>query len=398
MPALDFWDIAAKRPSCLMAVTPYRGGTWASMLRPGVAYPSLIPRNFATEPAVRYNFPIAIANADFSHDFRFEIEFENTIEGENKYIFYNSTPGNNFFGAVLYSDNRILVFSNMIKAPGSSVDYIAVVVVPVGEFLAGRHIIRMDINGTSIDVYLDGSNVFSRTNFERLYPQIIGAPTINAGYAYNINVVDLTNSVIIWDYPTWAEEKRLLTYTNVRTDRGVFEGANSAVVSSINTQLDLRGLSSSRTFICRAYCPSFASGIHISQLVSQSVTANNVVGETVFKFLVYQNVASSRNEMSFTFYNANNVIKTAVYNSDAIFDRWIVVAAVLDLGARSIKLYFDGDQVYSYTHGAIALTATGTPIVRIHHDPGTQYISGHRISHAMIFDYAMTAAEIAQFK
>lgn len=235
MPALDYWDIAAKRPSCLMAVTPYRGGTWASMLKPGVAMPSATPRNFAMEPATWYNAARAYADADWSHDFTFRFEFEISSNTDGS-IFY-AAPASTMFCLYQYSTGRINTFTSILKASSGFTNYVILELHPAGSFLSGRHVAKMVVSGTTVTVYLDEVLVTSAMSQPRNTPSSFVAPGSTRSYIYDAFIRDDTTGKTVWSYPTWAEDKRLLTFTNVRTDRGVFEAANTSLGWSIKTQL-----------------------------------------------------------------------------------------------------------------------------------------------------------------
>ena len=66
---------------------------------------------------------------------------------------------------------------------------------------------------------------------------------------YRIQITDLTDNQVVWSYPSEAERVRLITKTNVRTDRGAFEAADETQPARVDTALDLRGKVSSYTVV-----------------------------------------------------------------------------------------------------------------------------------------------------
>ena len=64
---------AAQDPSCILAVTPDRGGSWWAALRPDT------PRNFAENPMTWTDAVVAGYAAIGDHDCEFEISYKNRI-------------------------------------------------------------------------------------------------------------------------------------------------------------------------------------------------------------------------------------------------------------------------------------------------------------------------------
>lgn len=240
MPALSFWDIAAKRPSCLMAVTPYRGGTWASMLKPGVAMPSPVMRDFSTEPAKWYDF-LTILRAIGTHDFKWSITFKATAYTAGGGVFFLSW-GSTIFSFGVWSSNSDQPNLRTLVTKITNENYIDASVISSGEstqydeymveISRSNGVVTLVINGVTRGILTGQSNVDLST--------LSSAPTLHSNYACNIpgsTLEDLTTNKVVWSYPTWAEDKRLLTLANVRTDRGVFEAANASSGWTIKTQV-----------------------------------------------------------------------------------------------------------------------------------------------------------------
>lgn len=230
----DPWLDMAQDPSCLMYVNP---DGWYSPLRQGVVWPGS-PRNFATEPATDgREFLRRMQGAGTSDKITFEIDFENTVNNAAARIFYGTATSDPF--GLRQDANGDITFFTAFAQPISQ--YIAYYVLTVysaaangGAFLVGRHAVRAEITGTNIKVSLD--NV-SRVNVTivRKTPLYNTALDSNAGYIYDMRAT--VNDNLVWFYPSYLERIRLVTYTNVRDDRGRFEAANPSLGWSIKTGL-----------------------------------------------------------------------------------------------------------------------------------------------------------------
>lgn len=194
--------------------------------------------------------------------------------------------------------------------------------------------------------------------------------------------------------PTWAQRVKLLTYTNVRTDRGVFESVVQGTWSVL-TQLDIRGSTSNYTFIGRLWCASadIAGKGGISLLYYGSPLAGYPDTEGLhITYWGYQKQLRA-------YIAPNSIIKTSV-DSAGLLDRWIVVAMTINFLAGRMAVYADGALIGTKAIAATQLpdtTASQKRVVAC----GSIFASGaQNVSRAdalLIFDYAMTAAEIAAF-
>lgn len=129
---------AAQDPSCLLCLTPDRGGSWWSRLRPPT------PRNFAAEPMTWREFS-AVAAAVGTDGFSLEITFNRPSKTAG-YLFY----GAHFFGFMLAATNILCRIS---------VDnYVFIEEAVVGD-LSGRHTLKMTRRQGGVDYYLDGALV-----------------------------------------------------------------------------------------------------------------------------------------------------------------------------------------------------------------------------------------------
>lgn len=230
---------AAQDPSCILAVTPDRGGSWWATLRPGGNYPwpSPVPRNFAEEPETWY--AAAAASSEIStHDFYFEIEFISYQKPEsNAPVFYNIRVYEPF-GICLRNDGNIIAtvtYTNLWEGAGRQ--YLSLL---EGDFgygeLVKAKVVRQ--NG-AVEIFCNDVLKKSVTMTGSSSPvQFTTMPSANFnGTIKRITIFDLTTGKTVWSYPSEAERVQLITKTNIRTDRGVFEAADTSKTATIATQL-----------------------------------------------------------------------------------------------------------------------------------------------------------------
>lgn len=225
---------AALDPSVFACLTPLG---WHSPLRPGVIEPGS-PRNFATEPATDgREFLRRMQGAGTSDKITFEIDFENTVNNAAARIFYG-TATSDPFGLRQEANGNITFFTAFAWPVSQSNEYYVLTVYSAaangGAFLVGRHAVRAEITGTNIQVFLDNVRLANVTILRKT-PLYNTALDSNAGYVYGMRAT--VNDNLVWFYPSYLEGIRLVTYTNVRDDRGRFEAANPSLGWSIKTGL-----------------------------------------------------------------------------------------------------------------------------------------------------------------
>lgn len=221
---------AMRRSDCVLGVTPDHGGMWLSSLRNdgNSPWPSATPINFATQSHTWDDAQSAISGVDQSHDFTFTIDFRNE-KNNAAYVF--ASDGLRDFIRVFMSNGTVIVNTALLgTSPGGSTQFSA------GSDSMNRHVLTVKFTGNAITALVDGTIIYTRENLFRNVIEI-GTPRSNAGYVYKISVTDDTTGKTVWSYPTESERVRLLTKANVRTDRGVFEAADTSKTATIATQL-----------------------------------------------------------------------------------------------------------------------------------------------------------------
>ena len=239
MAAIDDWMLASKRPSCLLAVLPYQGGVVASPLKSGVVWPSDTLRDFSTEPATWHWFQVWLAeNFAATDDFRFEIILDKKFANANYTIFGSTSSGSLIrFYAVSGVGGAITcsVFNN------ASIPVWTTITEPASGLVKVRFTAIGDVRSS----YLNDTLVDTRSNVARLSTFTNTVPISQfPGGIVGLSFDNLTTGKS-WSYPMWYELKRLLTYSNVRMDRGVFEAANTGLGWTIKTDRKSTRLNSS---------------------------------------------------------------------------------------------------------------------------------------------------------
>ena len=113
----------------------------------------------------------------------------------------------------------------------------------------GEHTIRIQRVGLTVTIEFDGEVAATSSNgTEKVSVYSTTAPVSDFdGVIFETYWKSLTTGHTVWSYPSEAERVRLITKTNVRTDRGAFEAADETQPARIDTALDLRGKVSSYT-------------------------------------------------------------------------------------------------------------------------------------------------------
>lgn len=256
---MDMFLYAAQNPSCILAVNADRGGSWWSTLQP----PQL--RDFSK--GYQWNaLQDALRALSWTSDYHFTFDFTvaDDLENGSYWIMYQSNGRISF---ALEKDARgcRFVFGSYSFNGG------VFVYTPFAPSAAGRHSATLAIIGNTFRITLAGA-VYEQTG-ERAassgYDRVVttAAPVT----LHEVSLTDDSTGAAAWQaaysdlYDTsnpWpdampdetpgiseAERVRLITKTNVRTDRGAFEAADETQSARVDTALDLRGKVSSYTVV-----------------------------------------------------------------------------------------------------------------------------------------------------
>jgi hypothetical protein len=351
-------------------------------------WPSSVPRDFNAEPTTftdSYTAQDGIGTDDFTLSVDFTLLRENvhgTINiGCMRCIYYDSTKGYQPSVRILKSDGT----KDALYPVGTS---------HMTEDVASIKVIKTGQNVRMVVHARDGSVVRDHTN-----PLPDGATVTSSSgattYPGNIFAASIHNDTTgrtVWSPPE-AERVRLITKTNVRTDRGAFEAADETQPARVDTALDLRGKVSSYTVVVdfEAITPdgtqskmelagqgaSVAAGFPSICALAQSGTAGNIQ--------LSQEI---------------NGIRKIVYKAPINQLGRHVAVGVVDVGNSSTRLavYYDGDLLVEDTFDGIpagTCDSRATNYALFDNRNGAYTMHYGKIYSALLFDRALSAAEIA---
>ena len=369
-------------------------------------WPSPVPENFAENTKAFYDCQAVVREAfDPTHDYKFLCDFEFGADSGEKSVFYAGTQ--NFpFGVYWYSTNEIKVFSNLLRsADDEASTYGAVVAYSGGARLQGRHAIELRIEGNAMHVFLDGNEVEHSHEFVRIEPSSIGLPSCNSGYVYKVQITDLTTGNVIWSYPPEAERVRLITKTNIRTDRGCFEQADATINSYVNTALDLRGKVSSYTVFIDfdpAIFPDSSNTEYHQELVGQGGALIGSDFPPICSIGYYKTVDQTYHlQLAQQSGSMRRVVNVTL--ATALSGRHNVVGVVaVQSSSTTLTLYLDGEQIGTSTYsgipdGTAASTAECFSVAGAEEYGGWINYTG-KVYSCLLFGRAFTPEEVKAMK
>ena len=352
-------------------------------------WPSPVPRNFDDVTAAWYD-AVAVGYAAIGdHDCEFEISYKNNVDYPGTIFYSNSQAGSINLHQIKNNQNTFSSFRAFNETYPS-----LIIPLDAGVQNSGSHIVKFKRQNGTAEAWVDGQLVKSVTSDlgnKPLYADNVPASHFDGNIFY-IRLTDLTTGRTVWSYPSEAERVRLLTTTNVRTDRGVFEAADTSKRWSVTTQLRAAALIPECTIIVEADNP----GGEIVSYVSCAQLLNPSQGFFVIRrhgssqlYIGY----SGRDSSGGNFYPGYFVSYPAGERT---------VALVIDYTSMKICCYINGVEVYNRTmHTNIVaqpeFDETAKPVI-LGVTSGSDGLNlTSKISHCLIFDRALTAAEIAAF-
>ena len=368
-------------------------------------WPSPVPENFAENAKAFYDCQAVVQEAlDPTHDYSFLIEADRVSERTENSLFYAGTDKLPF-GVYYHADHTIKFFTNLLRNEGDpSGTYASLNFYTGTDWLPGRHAFEARIEGNAITTYVDGVQYATSNKFARTGTAAVGLPNCNSGYVYKIQITDLTDNQVVWSYPSEAERVRLITKTNVRTDRGAFEAADETQPARVDTALDLRGKVSSYTVVVDFEAAEFPETTTMECHQELAGQGGALIGSgtppicSIGYYLTSS--GSARLQLSQEVAGGRHVVNATL--TGRLSGRHICCGVVeVDPAAplTASTLYLDGVRIgnasiYAVPTGNAAVNATCFSIAGHSFTGGWPPYTG-KVYSGLLFDRALSAAEIA---
>ena len=368
-------------------------------------WPSPVPENFAEKAKAFYDCQAVVREAlDPTHDYSFLIEADRVSERTENSLFYAGTDKLPF-GVYYHADHTIKFFTNLLRNEGDpSGTYASLNFYTGTDWLPGRHAFEARIEGNAITTYVDGVQYATSNKFARTGTAAVGLPNCNSGYVYKIQITDLTDNQVVWSYPSEAERVRLITKTNVRTDRGAFEAADETQPARVDTALDLRGKVSSYTVVVDFEAAEFPETTTMECHQELAGQGGALIGSSyppICSIGYYlASSGSARLQLSQEVAGGRHVVNATL--TGRLSGRHICCGVVEVDPASPLTastLYLDGVRIgnasiYAVPTGNAAVNATCFSIAGHSFTGGWASYTG-KVYSGLLFDRALSAAEIA---
>ena len=365
-------------------------------------WPSPVPRNFAEE-LMTWRDEKTTAPSIGEDDCEFFIRYR--LDGY---------PEGSAISQIFYHNSQNGSINIAFAGDGTGGNYSVIrltdtdgVVIPLDRVRQlGEHTIRVRRVGLTVTVEFDGEVAATSTGMEKVAVYSTTAPVSDFdGVIFETYWKSLTTGRTVWRYPFEAERVRLITKTNVRTDRGAFEAADENTMAGVATQLDLRGNTTSKTFWARGYFPKHEDNgaLYIHPMIEQGDTVQGT-DAWVFRVCVWEDYRASSGVTALRcdFGDANNAARLChIPITDDFFNTTHDIAYVIDFQANgaACSVYVDGLAVAqkNFTASAFGTGAASAMSANagIRQDPNQKYLAGNSVECALVFDRALSAAEIA---
>ena len=341
-------------------------------------WPSPVPRNFAEEPEAWRDLMAVIAAATET-DWSFKIRYNlNSADGSQR-IF---SPGNNTGPIAVFWSSEGILYLRTIGGNGTIIQ-----ANPAGD-PTGMHTVEIIATRGLYSIIYDWETVHSVQDTPTL-PRSSAEEVIQSGMNGTILYAEFSCGKAVWRYPSEAERVRLITKTNVRTDRGAFEAADHTIRWNVKTPLRWSALRRA-TVLVRTTVDVWNTTL-IS--MGQPTNPNNAV-------FAIRRVTDS--QVYFCIRGVDSNGNVTVSNHYAALTpqmgKFYDFAFTFDLDAKTVAYYLDGTLLKQGTSGSIVSlvpedeTLPGFMI-------GTRTTSdsvnaGNRAAYALVFNRALSESEI----
>lgn len=356
-------------------------------------WPSPVPRNFAEEPEAWRDLMAVIAAATET-DWSFKIRYNlNSADGSQR-IF---SPGNNTGPIAVFWSSEGILYLRTIGGNGTIIQ-----ANPAGD-PTGTHTVEIIAASGLYSIIYDGKTVHSVQDTPTL-PRSSAEEVIQSGMNGTILYAEFSCGKAVWRYPSEAERVRLITKTNVRTDRGAFEAADETQPARVDTALDLRGKVSSYTVVVDFEAAEFPETTTVECHQELAGQGGALIGSSyppICSIGYYlASSGSARLQLSQEVAGGRHVVNATL--TGRLSGRHICCGVVEVDPASPLTastLYLDGVRIgnasiYAVPTGNAAVNATCFSIAGHSFTGGWASYTG-KVYSGLLFDRAISAAEIA---
>lgn len=356
-------------------------------------WPSPVPRNFAEEPEAWRDLMAVIAAATET-DWSFKIRYNlNSADGSQR-IF---SPGNNTGPIAVFWSSEGILYLRTIGGNGTIIQ-----ANPAGD-PTGMHTVEIIATRGLYSIIYDWETVHSVQDTPTL-PRSSAEEVIQSGMNGTILYAEFSCGKAVWSYPSDAERVRLITKTNVRTDRGAFEAADETQPARVDTALDLRGKVSSYTVVVDFEAAEFPETTTMECHQELAGQGGALIGSgtppicSIGYYLASS--GSARLQLSQEVAGGRHVVNATL--TGRLSGRHICCGVVEVDPASPLTastLYLDGVRIgnasiYAVPTGNAAVNATCFSIAGHSFTGGWASYTG-KVYSGLLFDRALSAAEIA---
>ena len=356
-------------------------------------WPSSVPRNFAEEPEAWRDLMAVIAAATET-DWSFKIRYNlNSADGSQR-IF---SPGNNTGPIAVFWSSEGILYLRTIGGSGRIIQ-----ANPAGD-PTGMHTVEIIAASGLYSIIYNGETVHSVQDTPTL-PRSSAEEVIQSGMNGTILYAEFSCGKAVWRYPSEAERVRLITKTNVRTDRGAFEAADETQPARVDTALDLRGKVSSYTVVVDFEAAEFPETTTVECHQELAGQGGALIGSSyppICSIGYYlTSSGSARLQLSQEVAGGRHVVNATL--TGRLSGRHICCGVVEVDPASPLTastLYLDGVRIgnasiYAVPTGNAAVNATCFSIAGHSFTGGWPPYTG-KVYSGLLFDRALSAAEIA---
>lgn len=363
-------------------------------------WPLPVPRNFAEEPEA-WRDEKTTAPAIEEDDCEFFIRYR--LDGY---------PEGSAISQIFYHNSQNGSVNIAFAGDGTGGNYSVIRLTNAGAFVIpldrvrqlGEHTIRIQRVGLTVAIEFDGEvAATSSAGTKKIAVYSTTAPVSDFdGVIFETYWKSLTTGRIVWSYPSEAERVRLITKTNVRTDRGYLEQADTAVNSYVNTALDLRGRVSSYTVFVDFYPAVFPDNNNAECHQELAGQGGALIG-TNFPPICsvgYYKAVDKTYHLQFA-QQSGSLRRTVNVTLAAALSGRCKIVGVVDVQSSStvLTLYLDGEQIGTSTYsgipdGTAASIASRFSVAGVKEYGGWINYTG-KVYSCLLFDRVLSAAEIA---